>query len=366
MKSNVIIGRTLEILDSLDKQGIKIPVIIMSSPGFGKTTTIEMWCKCKDYNLTTLIASQYSQDDILGIQAVNNGKLERLAPAWFNKMNSLAENGKRNVLFIDEITTCDEFIQAPLLNLIFSRSLGLHSLPENTIIVTAGNYLEELNGVFSMTAPLVNRFIILNLIQSDFNLNEVILDRISDINSVEDMEKYLELNDDTLPDNSLVPERLGMFITKRLGFTESKIRDNSVDGLIGFSSVRSISNCIKFYKEWCKHYDTDQWTRIVGDTLGIDKTKDEVFIRDLLQKNEQSYFRAPIGKARQTIQKTYAKDFKTVIMEICGGIDVITNEGIAKEYIKDGLSPEDYKLLGMVASVSAPLAELYRESGGTP
>lgn len=354
MRSNVLIGRSLEVIDKLDKEGRNTPLLIMSSPGLGKTTTIRMWCEYKGYNLTTLIASQYSQDDILGIQAVNNGKLERLTPAWFNDMVERSKNGRRNVLFIDEITTCDEFLQAPLLNLIFSSSLGLHTLPENTLIITAGNYSEELNGVFSMTPPLVNRFMILNLRLTDLSMREVTDDTIhredTDIGEILGL-KPIE-GEESLPvfdENSLVP-----FIVKYIPFNESKIINNSKKGLIGFTSVRSVYNSINFYNTWVSLFSTSEyWARIVGDTLGTTlRGEGTVLVRDFLEKNIQFFVRKKRPKKEEN---SIDGLFDRYIQDLVIG----TSEDLDDTYKKactliehDGLSEMESKVLERVASVN--------------
>lgn len=353
MKSNILIARSLEVIDSLDRKGIKTPLLIMSSPGFGKTTTVEMWCNLKGYNLTTLIASQYSQDDILGIQAVSNGRLQRLTPAWFNAMLEKAENKKRNVLFIDELTTCDEFLQAPLLNLIFARNLGLHSLPDNTLIVTAGNYSEELNGVFSLTAPLVNRFIILNLNQAnDFDIEEVVEGRLGSLGTDEDRIEYLGLKQEEV--SKWDAESLGKFIVTTVPFGKSEIRNNANLGLLGFPSVRSIHNSINFYKQWISLYDSEDWTRIVGDTLGtVQRDKGTMLIRELLSVNS-GYFLST-KKKLESIRGEFDKELQNLVV---GTNPYETVENLKSLLIHQGISEQESLLLDRVKNVNSYTREI--------
>ena len=121
MRSNVLISRFVNTLDSMDQAGKRIPGLLLSHPGFGKTSTIRMFAEYKNYNCVELIPSQYAPDDVVGIQVYENGSLVRKEPAWFRKVVDKAEE-KRTILFIDEITTCNPYIQGPLLDLIFSRS----------------------------------------------------------------------------------------------------------------------------------------------------------------------------------------------------------------------------------------------------
>ena len=132
MRSNVLISRFINTLDSMDKAGTRIPGLLLSHAGFGKTSTVRKFAEVKDYNCLELVPSQYAPDDIVGIQAydTSTNQLVRKAPAWFRRAQKLAED-KRTILFIDEITTCSPFIQGPLLDLIFSRSIGEEHLPDN-------------------------------------------------------------------------------------------------------------------------------------------------------------------------------------------------------------------------------------------
>lgn len=290
MKSNELIAKFMEVLDILDKSNRKYPGIIMSAPGLGKTSTIEMWCNLKGYKLTTLIASQYSQDDILGIQSVVNGRLERLTPSWYNKMIEGSSPDTRHVLFIDEITTCDEFIQAPLLNLIFSGDLGAgHKLPSNTMIVTAGNYSEDLNGAFSMTAPLVNRFLILNISPSDCDMTETLRGDFSRVLKGSDEDKKDYLNFEGKGKIAWSIKKLRGFFSKR-PFTVPRIINNSREGLLGFTSIRSVTYAMSFAEEYFKLYSDSDWTRIVGDTLGVAYPKSASPSKEyLLIRNELLY-----------------------------------------------------------------------------
>ena len=55
MKANMKIARFASVLDRLDQHGVKVAGLIMSHAGFGKTSTLRMFCDCKGYNLYTLI-----------------------------------------------------------------------------------------------------------------------------------------------------------------------------------------------------------------------------------------------------------------------------------------------------------------------
>lgn len=294
MKSNEHIGQFLETLDTMDREGKRIPGLIMSSPGFGKTTTIETWCNLKDYNLTTLIASNFSSDDILGLQAVKDGNLVRLTPSWFNSLVDKAKNGKRNVLFLDEISAADAYIQAPLFNLIFNHDLAGKSLPENTMIVAAGNYSEELGNAFKMTAPLVNRFLILNLVMGDYSFTEILNNNgINSIKDPEELKSYIGIKDKGSRKWSF--DRFRQWVSdNRSEFKVGKsefVEDLEMGGLLGFISLRSFSYVLSFAETYMSKFNDEIWIRILGDTLGMSNRREGKPIRDVLLSQKPSFYK---------------------------------------------------------------------------
>lgn len=277
MKANEITAKIIRVVDDLDKAGENIPCLIMSHPGAGKTTTVKMYCDVMDYNLVTLIPSQQSSDDVLGLQSIDpkTGKLSRLTPSWFNKLKKVMENGKRTILFIDEITTCDPYIQGPLLDLIFSRNLGEDNLPDNCFIVSAGNYSEDLNNEFKMSAPLINRFLIVNLQNDDFSIKEVLSGAIRNCKTTEEKSKFLGF------EGSRKKEKYDfnkfsewVLNSKEVKFGKSYAEEVEGYGLLGFTSVRSITYALKFAEQYMNTFLDKDWIRVVGDTLGSSNKRD--------------------------------------------------------------------------------------------
>ncbi len=293
MEANRYIGQFLETLDSMDISGKRIPGLIMSSPGYGKTTTIEKWADIHGYNRTTLIASNFNSDDILGIEVRIGEEMKRLPPSWYNEMVKKSENGKRNILFLDEISAADPYVQAPLFNLIFNHSLAGRSLPENTLIIAAGNYSEELGNSFKMTAPLVNRFLILNLMKDDYSFSDIIFGTgIDSIKDDDSMRNYLGIEDMSLKKRWSF-ERFRDWVAKeRSEFRPGKSEfhdDLEMGGLLGFISLRSFSYCLQFSEEYMSRFNDDIWMRIVGDTLGVSQKREGKPMREVIFMN-RSYF----------------------------------------------------------------------------
>lgn len=120
----------------------KVPVLIMSNPGLGKSTSVEMFAEVRDYHLVLLRGNSTTAEEVMGYDVATsdqeNPTTRHLRPSWYTEILKVAEKGGKSLLFLDEITTANEYVQASLLHLVFERKVGSERLPENTLIVSAG------------------------------------------------------------------------------------------------------------------------------------------------------------------------------------------------------------------------------------
>ena len=151
----------------------EVPLLIMSNPGMGKTTTIVMYGKLRNMDVVCLQGNAETAEAIHGYETVSTAPVKpgevvissRTRPSWMNRILENQRNGKKTILFLDEITTANEFVQSALLKLIFDRTCGVEKLPpvEECLIVSAGNYINNLTSSMTILAPLMNRFMIYNI-----------------------------------------------------------------------------------------------------------------------------------------------------------------------------------------------------------
>lgn len=366
MKANKYIARTLNTVDKMSLAGVNVPLLLMSRPGFGKTSTIAKFCEYKDYNLYSLIASQYSSDDILGLQTLKNGKLERVTPAWFDEMEEMMKNGKRTILFLDEITCVDEWVQGSLLDLIFSRKLGTKKLSDNVLVLAAGNYSKDLNNAFKMTAPLINRFVILNLWNEDFDVSDFISDSFETL-SKDDIEKYLGLKEDT-PAYDFEKFKKWVGESSEITFGKSEYTEDERYGLLGFTSVRSLSYSLKFTQAYTQCYSDKLWMRIVGDTLGVSSVRPGKHLRSVLEACS-SKFVSKAGEDAETItmicdrileNKSYTEADLDKISRIITNTptDDLTSEDIKKIYSVTTQYCNDPKIIALNKLLTTRIASL--------
>ena len=85
-----------------------------------------------------------------------------VAPAWYQDLCEKCEREpyKNHVLFIDEITNVKPSEQSLVFHLVLNNSIGpnVGKLPDNVVVVAAGNSMEESESSYNMPEPLFRRF----------------------------------------------------------------------------------------------------------------------------------------------------------------------------------------------------------------
>lgn len=175
----------------------RIPVLLLSNPGIGKTTTVYMFAKQRGYEVVELRGNSTTAEEVNGYDvAPKDVTFDRptaachLRPSWFEEVLKNQEKGLKTLLFLDEITTANEFVQSALLKLIFDRTCGREPLPEDTLIISAGNYSSNLTSSMSLLPPVMNRFMIYNIIPTVGDL-DVFLNRYKG-SAIGKLENYSE------------------------------------------------------------------------------------------------------------------------------------------------------------------------------
>lgn len=150
----------------------KVPMLLLSNPGLAKTTIMSEIAQHEGMRVVSLIGSGFENNEILGFQ-VNEPNWDYLItknPTWYQTILDNEKEGIASILFIDEISVCPSLVQGALYRLIFERTIGNGKmLPDDCVIVSAGNYKANLPSYCDITAPALNRFCIINLESPDFH-----------------------------------------------------------------------------------------------------------------------------------------------------------------------------------------------------
>jgi MoxR-like ATPase len=139
----------------------KRPVFMWGPPGIGKSDIVaQITNSFKNSLLIDVRLSLWEPTDIKGIPYfdTNSGKMVWGAPAELPD-DELAAKYDNIVLFLDEMNSAAPAVQAAAYQLILNRRVGQYRLPDNVMIVAAGNREADKGVTYRMPAPLANRFI---------------------------------------------------------------------------------------------------------------------------------------------------------------------------------------------------------------
>ena len=134
-------------------------------PGIGKSDIVaQITNSFSNSHLIDIRLSLWEPTDIKGIPYFdsNSGTMVWGAPSELPS-EEFAAQYDNIVLFLDEMNSAAPSVQAAAYQLILNRRVGEYKLPDNVMIVAAGNREADKGVTYRMPAPLANRFIHLEL-----------------------------------------------------------------------------------------------------------------------------------------------------------------------------------------------------------
>jgi hypothetical protein len=147
---------------------VKRPLFIWGPPGIGKSEVVADVTKELGGHMIDLRMAQMEPTDIRGIPYFNKdlNKMDWAAPVDLPD-EELASKYSIVVLFLDEMNSASPAVQAAGYQLILNRRVGKYVLPDNVVIVAAGNRDSDKGVTYRMPMPLANRFLHLEM-RADF------------------------------------------------------------------------------------------------------------------------------------------------------------------------------------------------------
>lgn len=137
-------------------------ILMLASPGVGKSAIVEQIADTLGYECRSLLGTQIAPEDISGIPRIE-GEGDKQRSVFYPPKILLPADGKPFVLFLDELPICNQEVQKAMYSLLLDRRIGDRRLPKGTIVVAAGNNIEDNAMVRAMSTALVNRVIILHI-----------------------------------------------------------------------------------------------------------------------------------------------------------------------------------------------------------
>ena len=143
----------------------KRPIFLWGPPGIGKSDIIgQITNGLSKSHLIDIRLSLWDPTDIKGIPyySANDNTMAWAPPAEL-PTEEFAAQFDNIVLFLDEMNSAAPAVQAAAYQLILNRRVGQYKLPDNVLIVAAGNREADKGVTYRMPAPLANRFVHLEL-----------------------------------------------------------------------------------------------------------------------------------------------------------------------------------------------------------
>lgn len=147
----------------------KRPVFIWGPPGIGKSETVAQVANELGGLMIDLRMAQMEPTDIRGIPFFNKeiNKMDWAPPVDLPDEET-ASQYPVVVLFLDEMNSAAPAVQAAGYQLILNRRVGKYVLPDNVVIVAAGNRESDKGVTYRMPMPLANRFVHIEM-RTDFD-----------------------------------------------------------------------------------------------------------------------------------------------------------------------------------------------------
>ncbi len=127
----------------------RIPAILMGPPGIGKTDIVSQVALENDIGFCSYSLAHHTRNSLLGLPVIMTGDdgKSRYTEYTMSELIAMVEKEKnrgydKGILFLDEFTSMSETIAAPMLSLIQQKRLGNYRLPQDWIIIMAGNPTE--------------------------------------------------------------------------------------------------------------------------------------------------------------------------------------------------------------------------------
>jgi hypothetical protein len=138
----------------------KRPIFLWGPPGIGKSDIIKQLGEELDAHVIDIRLSLWEPTDIKGIPYfdANTSRMAWAPPIELPDEVQAAKH-KNIILFMDEMNSAAPAVQAAAYQLVLNRRVGTYRLPDNVLIVAAGNREADKGVTYRMPAPLANRFV---------------------------------------------------------------------------------------------------------------------------------------------------------------------------------------------------------------
>lgn len=316
-------------------------VMLWGAPGVGKSQGVRQIAKeieartGKRTAVTDVRLLLFNPIDLRGIPTSN---ADKTLAVWLKPQIFQMDESEDiiNILFLDEISAAPQSVQAAAYQITLDRVVGEHRLPDNCIVIAAGNRTTDKSVAYKMPKALANRLLHIDVEVSFYSWKEWAIR--SGVHPL--IVGYLDYKQDALMRFDASSEDLA-FATPRSWEMVSNILNrvngdidkvySLIGGLVGIGQAAELRTWAKVYKDLPRIGDIFD-----GKTSEVPKRPDILYALTAAMTSYASSHRDEMDKIRNSI--SYANllppDFSVVLMK-----DYMS---IEKDYVKKLMSIPEF------------------------
>ncbi len=161
---NLLSKSYLNVINAGTSPKVLPSVMLWGPPGVGKSQAVRQMAKNieegsgKKVAVTDVRLLLFNPIDLRGIPVAN---AEKTLAVWLRPkiFDMDVGEGTVNILFLDELSAAPQSVQAAAYQITLDRVVGEHKLPDNCIVIAAGNRLTDKSVSFKMPKALANRLL---------------------------------------------------------------------------------------------------------------------------------------------------------------------------------------------------------------
>ena len=152
----------------------KRPLFVWGPPGIGKSDIVAEVARSQNRPLIDIRLPLMEPTDMRGIPYLaevkvydaqgnlvrdeSNVPLTEKVFRWSTPSDLPTDPNSRALVFFDEMSAAPPSVQAATYQIILNRRIGTYNLPEDVVIIAAGNRVKDKGVAYNMPMPLANRF----------------------------------------------------------------------------------------------------------------------------------------------------------------------------------------------------------------
>ena len=233
-------------------------VMLWGPPGVGKSQGVRQIAKRieretrKKVVVTDVRLLLFNPIDLRGIPTANEDKTLAI---WLKPQIFQMDASDKivNILFLDEISAAPQSVQAAAYQITLDRVVGEHKLPDNCIVIAAGNRVTDKSVSFKMPKALANRLLHIDVEGNfaswkEWAISHGINDKV--VGFLSFRHDYLMGFDSSSDDLAFATPRSWEMVSNLLNYVNDDVDKmySLISGLIG-------SGVAVEFRTWCKVYN---------------------------------------------------------------------------------------------------------------